>query len=517
MDGAASVSGKVCLVGAGPGDPGLLTLKGARCLREADVVVYDHLVGEGILAHLGEGAERIFVGKEAGRHTLSQDGINRLLAEQALAGKTVVRLKGGDPFVFGRGGEEAEYLQERGIPFEIVPGITSAVAAPAYAGIPVTHRSLASSFAVLTGHEDPAKAESAIAWDRLATAVDTLVFLMGVGNLAQITSRLIQHGRSPETPAAVIRWGTTASQESVTGTLATIAEEINRAGLQPPAVLVVGEVVELRQRLAWFESKPLFGRTVVVTRARAQASAFADLLEAEGAAVVQVPVIQVDPPESWAPLDQAIARIERYGWIIFTSVNGVEAFLARLREGGRDLRDLHQARIAAIGSETAERLRRGGLRPDLVPPQFRAESLAEVLGPHIRPGSPVLLPRATVARDLLLKALSELGATVTEVPAYQTVPVRQGAEQVRALLRGRKIHCVTFTSSSTVHNFLSLFDPVEAKELLEGVAVACIGPVTAETAEGAGLTVAIVPPSYTVSALAGAIVEYYRNQAPLPS
>ena len=506
------IEGKVFLVGGGPGDPGLITLKGVSCLREADCVVYDHLVPAKLLEYVREGAERIYVGKEAGRHRPSQEEINALLVDRARHGQRVVRLKGGDPFVFGRGGEEGEALAQAGIRFEVVPGVSSAIAVPAYAGIPVTHRGVASSIAILTGHEDPDKDDSSIQWAKLATGVDTLVFLMGVANLPRIVERLIASGRPTDAPCAVIRWGTTGEQMTVTGTLGTIEDEVAKTALSAPAILIVGDVVSLRDRLNWFESKPLFSKRIIVTRARDQVSVFARHLEEAGASVIECPVIQLEPPEGWEICDRAIDRLSAFSWIVFTSPNGVRAFLGRLRHRGRDLRSLASAQIAVIGPETAQECHRSGLDPELVPGEYRAEGLVESLRPHVQPGTEVLIPRASEARDILPVSLEAFGARVTVAPVYRTVPSKEGADRARELLAQKAVDVVTFTSSSTVRNFMAIFDPGEREALLRGVTVAAIGPVTAETVAEYGLTASIVPPTYTIPALAAAIVEYYQRK-----
>ncbi|HWP34573.1 MAG TPA: uroporphyrinogen-III C-methyltransferase, partial [Thermodesulfobacteriota bacterium] len=371
--------GTVYLIGAGPGDPGLLTLRGAECLARADVVVYDYLASPLLLRHAREDAERVYVGKRGGGERTEQAAITALLIERARAGRTVARLKGGDPFIFGRGGEEAEALAAAGIPFEIVPGVTSAIAAPAYAGIPLTHRELASSVAFVTGHEDPAKAAPAVDWARLATGADTLVLLMGVRTLPDVVARLLAHGRPPATPVAVIRWGTTPEQETVVGTLADIVARVEARGLAPPALAVVGEVVRLRERLAWFEAKPLFGRRIVVTRAREQASELARTLRELGALPIECPTIALEPPESWAALDAALDRLGEYDWVVFTSASGVRFFLERLRTRGRDVRALGRARICAIGPATAEAVAALGLAVDAVPAEYVAEGVVEAL------------------------------------------------------------------------------------------------------------------------------------------
>ena len=391
--------GLVSLVGAGPGDPGLLTLRGAEVLAAADVVVYDYLANPALLAHVRPEAERIYVGKQAGCHTLSQDQINALLVERGLLGQRVARLKGGDPFVFGRGGEEALALARAGVPFEVIPGVTSALAAPAYAGIPVTHRGLSSSFAVVTGHEDPAKELSAIDWARLATGVDTLIFLMGVGNLPNITERLLAHGRPAETPAATVRWGTRPGQQTVTGTLADIADEVRLADLRPPAVTVIGEVAALRETLRWFEDRPLFGQRVLVTRARTQASVLSARLRALGAEAIELPTIRIVPPADWGPLDRAIESLTAYDWIVFASVNGVRFFWERLTEADLDARALGAVKLAAIGPITASELETHGLRADYTPPTYVAEAIASGLG-DVR-NQRILLPCADIARPAL--------------------------------------------------------------------------------------------------------------------
>ncbi|HSB70221.1 MAG TPA: uroporphyrinogen-III C-methyltransferase [Candidatus Methylomirabilis sp.] len=500
-------NGKVFLIGAGPGDPGLLTLKGKRCLEEADVVVYDALANPRLLQHARPDAELVYVGKRAARHTLPQEEIGRLLVERARAGKVVARLKGGDPFIFGRGGEEAEDLVAAGIPFEVVPGVTAAVAAPAYAGIPLTHRDFTSTVAFVTGHEDPTKDASGIAWDKLATGVGTLVFFMGVSQLPEIVGRLLQHGRSPETPAAVIRWGTRAEQEVVTGTLRDLPEK--GRGMKPPALIVVGEVVALREKLRWFETKPLFGKRILVTRAREQASSFAQILEAEGAEVLEFPTIRIVPPESWAPLDEAIGRLRDYEWAIFTSANGVRFFWERLRHAGRDLRDLFGITVCAIGPATAEALLRLGVQADIVPAEFKAEALVEAIGVERVRGSRILLARAAEAREVIPEELARRGARVDVVPAYRTVKSTEDAAELRSLLREGKIHAITFTSSSTVKHFLDLVGD-EAASLLDEVTVASIGPITAETAAKRGIVSHIVPESYTIPALADALVSHFR-------
>ena len=504
-----ALSGFVSLIGAGPGDPGLLTLRGAEALASADVVIYDYLANPALLAHAPDGAERIYVGKKAGCHTLSQDEINALLVERGLAGQRVARLKGGDPFVFGRGGEEALALVEAGVPFEVVPGVTSAVAAPAYAGIPVTHRGLASSFAVVTGHEDPTKDESAVDWSRLATGVDTLVFLMGVGNLPRIVEQLVAHGRPADTPAALVRWGTMPGQQAVSGTLADIAARVEAAGLRPPAVTIVGSVAGLREQLRWFEERPLFGQRILVTRTRQQASALSTRLRALGAEAIELPTIHIAPPGDWAPLDRAIAGLGNYDWIVFTSVNGVSAFWERLDRAGLDARALHVVRVAAIGPATAAGLQARGLRADYVPGEYVAEAVAAGLG-DVR-GLRVLLPRADIARPALAGLLRGGGAEVDEVTAYCTLQPESGAGELRDLLAG--VTVATFTSSSTVRNLAAMarVAGLDLPRALARATIACIGPITAGTARDLGLSVHIVAEEYTIDGLVEALIRHVRE------
>ncbi len=499
--------GRVTLVGAGPGDPGLITLRGVEALRQAEVVVYDYLASPELLRHVPVAAERIYVGKKAGAHTMAQEEIGALLVGLGQEGKRVVRLKGGDPFVFGRGGEEAAALAEAGIPFEVVPGVTSAIAVPAYAGIPVTHRGVASSLAVVTGHEDPTKAESAIDWQALA-GVDTVVFLMGAGNLPRIAAELVARGKPAATPAAVIQWGTLGSQRTVAGTLADIAARAGDAGLSSPAVTVVGGVVALREGLRWFDRRPLSGLRVLVTRTRDQASKLAEGLRALGAEPVECATIETAEPDDWAPLDRAIAAIGGYQWVVFTSANGVEAFFRRLARAGRDARALAGARLAAIGPATAEALAAHGLTADLVPGEYVAEALSEALGDV--GGLRMLLPRADIARPALAEQLRAAGALVDEAVAYRTVAPAGLETTLRQALDGADV--VTFTSSSTARHLVAALTPGEAARALAGVAVACIGPVTADTVRELGLTPAVVAEEYTVDGLLKALVEWRASE-----
>jgi uroporphyrinogen III methyltransferase/synthase len=507
------MSGFVSLVGAGPGDPGLLTIKGMQRLQQADVVIYDYLANPELLQYCRADADQIYVGKRAGQHTLSQEEINTLLIEHGRAGKRVVRLKGGDPYIFGRGGEEAEILEQAGIGWEVVPGITAGVAAPAYAGIPVTHRELASSVAFITGHEDPTKSETAINWNTLATAIDTLVFYMGVGNLPEIAQRLIENGRLPDTLVAVIRWGTKPEQEVVTGTLVNIAENVVEAGLKPPAITVVGDVVKLRERLRWFDKRPLWGKRIVVTRAREQASALSEHLRDAGAEPVEYPVIAFAPPDDWSQLDRALSNLDIYDWVIFTSANGVRFVIERMKELHLDVAQLARCRLGAIGPATAAELDRVGLQAQFVPTEFVAEAVVEQIG-DVR-GQRILLPRADIARETLVDGLTARGATVDNVVAYRTV-LGEAKANVVQMLRDKQIDAVTFTSSSTVKNFFARLEQSgiaadEARSLLESVAVAAIGPITARTAREFGLNVTIEADRYTIDGLVSAMVELFSN------
>lgn len=504
--------GKVFLVGAGPGDPKLITVKGLECIKKADVIVYDRLAGSGLLAHARPEAQMVPAGKSPDRHTLTQDEINGLLVREARAGKVVTRLKGGDPFVFGRGGEEAEALAAAGIPFEVVPGVTSAIAAPAYAGIPVTHRDYTSTLAVVTGNEDPLKEDSSVAWDKIATGCGTIVFLMGMANLPKITGRLVEYGRAPGTPAALVRWGTTPGQRTITGTLADISEKAQAAGFKNPAVLIAGDVVKLREKLNWFENRPLFGRKVLVTRSREQASVLSAAIEALGGEPLEFPLIKITEPDDFAPLDRAIEEISAFKWIIFTSAGGVEAFFKRLFRHHKDARALHGAGLCAIGPKTKESLEAYGLFVDYLPEEYRAEEIAEGLRGKINPGDRVLLPRADIARKVLPLALREMGALVTEVDAYKTVMASGDGAGLLKMLRSGEINIITFTSSSTVRNFAGMLATPDLQGLLRGVTVACIGPVTADTAREMGITVDVSAKEYTIDGLVAAILEHFGQK-----
>lgn len=504
--------GIVYLVGAGPGDPQLLTLRGKRCLERADVVVYDYLANPVLLGHAPPAAEKIYVGRRDRGAYQDQEKINHLIIEKAYEGKVVVRLKGGDPFVFGRGGEEAEAVAGAGLRFEVVPGVSSAIAVPAYAGIPVTHRTLASTVAFVTGHEDPMKSASSMEWPRFASAEGTLVFLMGMKNLPAIVDRLTKEGKAVDTPVALIRWGTRADQRTVIGTLDDIVKKAEEARLEPPTIVVVGSVVRLRAQLNWYETRPLFGQRILVTRAREQAGELSQLLSEYGAEPVEYPVIQTVPPDSWQEVDVALADLTRYQWVVFTSVNGIRPFMERLQQRGRDARALSGVRICCIGPRTAEELGRYGLHADLVPTAFQAEGIIAAMTSAGVSGRRVLIARAAVAREILPTELRAAGATVDVVTVYRTIRPEVEVERLKERLRHRELHVMTFASSSTVRNFCALFEHrEEMRALTAGVAVACIGPITAHTAEEEGLPVTIMAAQNTIPALVEAIVRFVHR------
>lgn len=509
------MSPKVYLVGAGPGDPELITMKAARLLAEAEVVVYDYLANPELLALAPERAENIYVGKKGGDHTKTQEQINALLCELAASGRMVVRLKGGDPFVFGRGGEEASALFMAGHEFEVVPGVTSAIAGPAYAGIPVTDRRHATDVAFVTGHEDPTKPESSINWGALA-GMHTLVFLMGIKNLPNICAKLIEHGKPPDTPAACVRWGTTPEQVSIVGDLARLPEMAALAGIKPPAITVVGGVVSLKPELDWFEGLPLFGKRVLVTRTRNQASKLSMALRRLGALPVEVPTIEVLPPADLALLAEAVRNLAGYNLVMLTSANGVEALFAELAAQGKDARALAGCQVAAIGPVTAEALAQRGVRPDVTARVFKAEGLLEALAADDLKGKRVLLPRAEVAREVLPDTLREWGASVDVVPAYRTAEPLDSAELLADAL-DQGVDVITFTASSTVTNLLNLAGDELRQRLVKAsqageITIASIGPITSDTARAAGLAVHLEPAAYTIEALVEALAQHFGGK-----
>lgn len=493
--------GTVWLVGAGPGDAGLITVAGLAALRQAQVVVYDRLAAPALLDEAPPEALRIDAGKASGAHTLGQDAINKTLAAYALSGKRVVRLKGGDPFLFGRGGEEALYLRERAIPFRVVPGVSSALAAPAYAGIPVTQRGMAGSLLIATGHEAADGDENPFDWQAMARAADTLVFLMGVERLAAISERLIAAGRPAEQLAALVRWGSTPRQTVLTSTLGAIAEDARRAGIQPPAALVIGEVVALRERLAWFETLPLFGARVLVTRSREQASTLSERLRALGAEVAEFPSIRIAPLEDYGELDAALADVSRHDWAVFASQNGVEAATARLDALARDARAFAGVRICAIGPATARALAAHGLRADLTPPVANTDGVIAALMEAGLKRARVLLLRPDIAPPALAEGLRAAGAEVRSVVAYRTTS-GDGSPALAKILTGG-IDILSFTSSSTVANLLAALDG--DRQALANASTVSIGPMTSASLRAAGLPVDREGSPHTIDGLVGAI------------
>ena len=508
--GSANPSaGWVALVGAGPGDPDLLTIKGRRYLERADVVVYDRLVDRRLLGHAPKDAELVDVGKRPGESRDRQSDINALLVQRAWSGKRVVRLKGGDPFIFGRGGEEVAALAEANVPFEVVPGITSAIGAPAYAGIPLTHRGVSSSLTIVTGSESPDKEGTSVDWDRLAKSDGTLSLLMGWENLPEIAQALIDGGKAANTPAAVVQWGTWPNQETVVGPLVSIADRARQAGLSNPVVVVVGEVVNLRAASRWFDNRPLFGKRVLVTRSRTQSADLVDRLERAGAEPVEVPTIEIQPVEDTRDINSALSRLTDYDWVVFTSTNTVEQLFGRLDTMGHDARQFHASRVSAIGTATAAALRERGIIADLVSRESVSQSLIDGLAEQGVAGKTILLPGAEVRPDRLKRGLEMLGAVVREVILYRTVlPSGASGRLAEALESG--VDVITFTSSSTVTNLMALLEGDVNR--LEEVGIACIGPVTAETARKAGLCVDILAEESTAAGLVNAIVGHYMRK-----
>lgn len=497
--------GYVYLVGAGPGDPKLITIKGSECIAKADVLVYDRLASRRLLTLARSDCELIYVGKSPDRHTLKQEEINQVLVDKGLEGKIVTRLKGGDPFVFGRGGEEAEALLKAGIQYEVVPGITSAIAVPAYAGIPVTHRDLTSSFAVITGHEDPTKNETSIHWDHLAQSHGTLVFLMGMENLPLISQKLIENGKQPTTPVGIIQWGTRPEQRTLVGQLDNIAAAVKEQNFTNPSIIIVGEVVSLREKLQWFEKKPLFGQRIVVTRARHQASVLSQEIETLGGEAWEFPTIDIAPPTDNSDLIKVMNNLSQFHWLIFTSVNGVDAFFEELTLEERDVRDLIGLEIVAIGPATQAAIEKRGLRVAYVPDEYRAEKVVEGLTGRVLAGQRVILARAEDARNVLPEALKAMGLDVWDVPVYKTVLGGANRAELKRMLREKEIHTVTFTSSSTVRNFVELLEGEIS--LLEDVSLFSIGPITSSTARKLGLTIYKEASEYTIPGLVKTLLE----------
>ena len=490
--------GKVYLVGAGPGDPGLITVKAAELLKQADVVIYDYLVNEHLIKQVKAGAEVLYVGKQGKQHSLEQGSLNRLLVQKAKQGGMVVRLKGGDPFVFGRGGEEAEFLKKNRIAFEIVPGITSAVAAPAYAGIPLTHRDFAASVSIITGHRR--KGEAIPLPDG-----DTLVYLMGVSNLPTIVKGLLQKGRLPKTPIALIRWGTRNKQATLISNLKEVVAAVKKQKFQAPAVIVIGKVVSLRQTLQWFEKKPLFAKRIVVTRSRQQASVLSEKLETLGADVYEFPTIATEPLTDYAALDKAIHFLSDYNYLIFTSQLGVKYFFDRLAGLGKDARSLSGVKIGCIGPATGAAVAEYGIKADFQASEYKAEGLLDQFEASLA-GKKILIPRAAEAREVLPEGLKKRGARVNVVPVYRLVKPKSAVAEMRRKLKNKEIEIITFASSQTVRNFVELIGKKD-KKYLKGVKIACIGQITAQTAREQGLKIAFEAKEYTMDGLVEAIVK----------
>ncbi|MFC1496900.1 uroporphyrinogen-III C-methyltransferase [Verrucomicrobiota bacterium] len=502
--------GIVYFVGSGPGDPDLITLRGVQCLAIANTVVYDNLANDYLLNHAPQAAERIYVGKKSNCHTLKQEEINKLLVNKAKEGLTVVRLKGGDPFVFGRGGEEILAIRKEDIPFEVVPGVTAGVAAPAYAGISVTHRECNSVLTFITGHEDPAKNESAINWNALAAGGGTLVFYMGMKNLPDITQKLVSAGRSPDTPAAVIQKGTSPEQRTITGTLEDISQKARDANMAPPSIIVVGEVVSLRPDMNWFEQLPLFGKKILVTRTRSQASDLIRKLCRLGAYALPLPTISIVPPDDPKPLNEVTSHLPEFDWIIFTSPNAVESFFKSLNSNSLDSRNLGGIRICSIGPGTATKLRNHGINTDLMPQTHTSEAIFEALKETNLAGKRILLPRANIAPHDLPEKLEQSGAEITEVTAYKTIPA-QPEQDVLESLRNEEADIVTFTSSSTAKNFAELVRK-EFGKLPKNISYASIGPETSKAARAEGLDIEIEATKHTIDGLIDAMVKHFGNK-----
>jgi len=490
--------GKVFLVGAGPGDLKLITLKGLECIQAADTIIYDNLINKNLLLFARKGAEIIYVGKEAGRHALSQGDINALLAQKGKEKNVIVRLKGGDPFIFGRGGEEAEHLIEHSVDFEVVPGVTSAISVPAYAGIPLTHRDHASTVAFITGHEDENKKKSTIKWHELSTGPDTLVFLMGIKNLRTIKERLIKEGKNPHTPACIITSGTLPEQRVVTGTLEKIDAIAKQENIKPPGILIVGDVVRLREKLAWYEQKPFFGKTIAITRAAKQSKKFGEILTEKGGRVLYIPTIEINAIEPNRKLRKAIAHISDYYVIIFTSVNSVSIFFNNLMEAGKDTRVLRDIKIIPIGQATATALEMKGIAADFIPESYTSEGILEIIKKLKIKGNRFLLPRAEGGRDVLAEFINNYGGTCEVIPIYKTTLPKKGT----ALSEQPDV--ITFTSSSTVDHFIAIY----GNKILKKTVVASIGPITSETLRRHNIPIHIEAAQYDIPGLIEAMESY---------
>jgi uroporphyrinogen III methyltransferase/synthase len=509
----------VYLIGAGPGDPGLITVRGLQCLMAADVVLYDHLVNPRLLRHARPEAEKIDVGVAAPQ-TSDQDAICYLLAEKAREGKTVARLKWGDPFVFDTGGAEGLFLHEQGVRFEVVPGVPVCIAAPSYSGIPTTYSGGGDTITLIRGYEDGKARDIVVDWNGLSRLDGTLLCYAGPQQIPKIVNQLIAHGRSPDESAAVVYDGTLPTQESLVGSLAEIGDKLKRSTDRRPGVLIVGRVVALREHLRWFDSRPLFGKRVLVTRPRYQSAELVEQLEAMGAEAIEAPMIRIEPPDNFEALDAACARADTFDWIVFSSTNAVDAFLGRLLMSPLDLRALGHAKLCGVGSATSERLARHGLKLDVMPAEYRAEALVHALSQTgDLAGKKILLPHADVGREVIADELRKHGAQVVEVVAYRTVatdPEREGQPDVYRMLLEGHIDIVTFTSPSAVRNMVSVLGAEPAVDLLRKTIVAAIGPVTAEAATRSGIETSVIPDKYTVPALVAAIVKFVESTPESP-
>jgi uroporphyrinogen III methyltransferase/synthase len=501
-------AGRVYLVGAGPGSTDLITFKGLRCLSQAGVLVYDHLVNPKLLQYLPKTAEVIYAGKFPKKSIFSQDKINALLVKKAREGKIVVRLKGGDPFLFGRGAEEALFLAKHKIPFEVVPGISSAMAVPCYAGIPLTHRNYTSSVGIFTGHEDILKKTSAIDWQKISTGFGTLVFLMGAGNISEIVKNLIKFGREKSTPCCLIQDGTLPMQRTLLTNLGTIIKKAKEENFRPPAILVVGKIVSLRERLNWFEKKPLFGKKILVTVPSEDKVRLSKMLEEQGASCIELPVVRIEPLSDYSTLEQTIKEIEKFHWLIFTSGNGVRFFKERLEFLKKDVRILKGIKVAAIGPKTKLAVEELGLKIDIEPKEFCQEGLIKAFKKIDLKGKAMLIVRALEARDVLPQDLKNMGAYVTVISAYKTAIEKRRGDSAKIL---DKLDLVTFTSSSCVQGFFRVFSKKLISKKRNKFRIASIGPITTQTAGRLGLKVDIEAANYTLEGLVEAIVEYYQR------
>ena len=508
--------GKVYLIGAGPGDPGLITVRGLACLSMADVVIYDNLVHDRLLAHAPAHAERIDVGTAA-PGAMAQEAISYLLVEKAREGRIVARLKWGDPFVFDRGGEEALFLHEHGVPFEVVPGIPAAIGIPAYGGVPVTYPGAGDTLTLVRGHEDESQTAPQVDWSALAKLKGTIVCYAGTKQLPAILDALLSHGRPKSDAAAVIYDGTLPGQQTVDGTLEHLAELTKASRPRRPAILVVGKVAALRQHLRWFDDRPLFGKRIAVTRPREDAQDLSDRLVALGADPIIAPMIRMAAPEDWTPLDDAIDAVGNADWIIFTSANAVDQFMARLYRNGRDVRELKGVKLCAVGPAARDRLVRFAVNVDLIPPDFQADGVVASLDAFEKvAGKHFLLPRADVGRERLAEALKAAGAEVTDVVAYRALPADLDPERdpdLYRMLLDRQVDAVTFTSAASVRNFAATFGVEQSADLLQQTVVAVCGPVTAEAASRLGIPVSIMPTEYTLDALVDSIAAHFRRIA----